>query len=70
MRDQCPFCRADGKPVDKYLDKKGEDAYYELLDKTRKARQELSLVISLGERLETLQKDSGVPLNVKEMIFV
>uniref|UniRef100_A0A3Q7GKV8 Uncharacterized protein n=1 Tax=Solanum lycopersicum TaxID=4081 RepID=A0A3Q7GKV8_SOLLC len=36
VRDQCPFCRADGKPVDKYLDKKGEDAYYELLDKTRK----------------------------------
>ena len=45
-------------------------AYYELLDKTRKARQELSLVIYLGERSETLQKDSGVLLNVKEMIFV
>uniref|UniRef100_A0A494GAC4 Uncharacterized protein n=1 Tax=Solanum lycopersicum TaxID=4081 RepID=A0A494GAC4_SOLLC len=24
VRDQCPFRRADGKPVDKYLDKKGE----------------------------------------------
>ena len=42
-------------------------AYYELLDKTRKARQELSLVISLGEKLETLQKDFGVAMDVEEM---
>ena len=41
VRDQCPLHRADGKPVDEYLDKKVEVAYNGLLDKASKLRQEV-----------------------------
>ncbi|KAG5607216.1 hypothetical protein H5410_028708 [Solanum commersonii] len=51
-RDQCPLYRADGKPIDEYLDKK---------------RKELSQFVSLGEELETLRKDFGVAMDAKEM---
>ncbi|WMV31628.1 hypothetical protein MTR67_025013 [Solanum verrucosum] len=67
VRDQCPLYRADGKPVDEYLDKKVEASYNELLDKASKVRQELSPVISLGEALETLRKDFSVAMNDEEM---
>ncbi|WMV31035.1 hypothetical protein MTR67_024420 [Solanum verrucosum] len=67
VRDQCPLYRADGKDVDKYLDKKVEAASYVLLDKATKVRQELSQVFSLREGSKTLRKDSGVAMNAEEM---
>ena len=44
-----------------------EVAYNELLDKANKVRQDLSPIISLGEALETLRKDSSVSMNDEEM---
>ncbi|XP_069154734.1 protein FLOWERINGUS D-like [Solanum lycopersicum] len=67
VRDRCPLYHADGTPVDEYLDKKVEVAYNELLEKASKVRQDLSPIISLGEALETLRKDSSVAMNDEEM---
>lgn len=41
VRDQCPLYRANGNPVDEYLDTKVEVAYNSLFNKANKLRQEV-----------------------------
>uniref|UniRef100_A0A3Q7HF30 Uncharacterized protein n=1 Tax=Solanum lycopersicum TaxID=4081 RepID=A0A3Q7HF30_SOLLC len=54
VRDQCLLYCAEAD-------------YIELLEKASKVSTELSQVFSLGEKLETLQKDFGVAIDVEEM---
>ncbi|KAG5578936.1 hypothetical protein H5410_049563 [Solanum commersonii] len=41
VRDQCPLYRANGNPIDEYLDTKVEVAYNSLLNKASKLKQEV-----------------------------
>ncbi|KAH0753128.1 hypothetical protein KY285_006276 [Solanum tuberosum] len=41
VRDQCPLYRANGNPVDEYLDTKVEVAYNSLFNKANKLRKEI-----------------------------